>query len=846
MDSEEILERYRASYDAPQPFDPKHPEDPTVSRRQEGLPELPLDGVQTAAVCDLILRGKQVPEMLDLLLNRVAPGTGASAKVKADFLGKVAVGEVFVPGLTPFDAIKHLGYMKGGHNVPVLIGLLEREDTAKAAKEALSRLVLIHNAIDKVAELYRNGNKEAQALLRSWAKGEWYSCRPEIPEKIRAVIYKIPDDIEASTDFLSHSKGGHTRTDIPKHGKRYFMTREMLEELEALKASYPDRQVVLAADKIGTSSSRKSGMNNVEWNTGIENEDTRYVPDKRVRAVIFAGRTLGPIFAKTAQDMGSVILRTDTDVLKTGDLLDIRLAEGKAEDADGQTVCTFSFSRSDAEILRANGGTNFRMGKILSSAASKILGESYPLPYEVADDGVAEKKPMTAAQKIIAAASGRDYVSPSMTVYAKVGTVASQDTTGGMTVQELQGTLAAMNLAVPLFLQSQCHNAAMGFRTPSVIETNGKLADFVKGIGGVALNMGDGIIHSWLNEVVMPNSIVVGGDSHTRVPTALSFPLGSGGVAEAAATGVTEIVVPESVLVVLKGSFRPGIFVRDLVNYIPYKAKKLFGSNSNIFEGKIIEFRREEGKEFDMIDVFRLTNSSAERSATAAYFEQSPQAVADYLKTHSIPILERLISEGFDNDGVLSRRVEEMREWGKSPEGIRADDGADYAHVLTIDLSEIEEPYAACPHTPDNVKPLSELSGTPVEFCFVGSCMSGYEDFKDFERITSADGATLKSEVWMTPATRLLAMRLESEGITGKLKARGVRFEVPGCSLCMGNQERVIGKKNVASTSTRNFKGRMGDEASVYLTSSQLCAVISLTGSFPNVSDYFKAVRHGN
>lgn len=843
MTSEEILARYRASYDAPQPFDPKHPEDVTLSRREEGLPPLPMNAEETAAVCDLLSKGDGTPEMLDLLENEVEPGTGAAAKVKADFLGKAASGEITVSGLSADRAIELLERMKGGHNVPVLVGLLENGRTAARAREALSRSVLIHNAVERVGELYKNGNKEAEKLLRSWAKGEWFSSRPDIPGVIRAVVYKIPDDIEASTDFLSHSKGGHTRTDVPKHGKRYFMTREMLAELEALKAAHPDRQVVLAADKIGTSSSRKSGMNNVEWNTGIENEDTRGVPNKRTRAVIFAGGTLGPIFAKTAQDMGSVILRVNTDVLKTGDLLDIRLKEGRATDAAGRTVCTFNFSKSDAEILRANGGTNFRMGKILTAAASKILGESYSLPYEVSDFSAAERRPMTAAQKIIAQAAQKEFITPGMTVYAKVGTVASQDTTGGMTVRELQGTLAAMKLAVPLFLQSQCHNAAAGFRTPAVVEANRRLADFVREIGGVALNMGDGIIHSWLNEVVMPNSVVVGGDSHTRVPTALSFPLGSGGVAEAAATGVTEIVVPESVLVVLKGAFRRGIGVRDLVNYIPYKAKKLFGSNSNVFEGRIIEFRREEGGEFDMIDVFRLTNASAERSASAAYFEQSPQTVADYLKTRSLPILERLISEGYDNGGALSARAEEMREWCKAPEGVRADDGADYACILTIDLNEIEEPYVACPHTPDNVKPLSELAGTPVDFCFVGSCMSGYGDFKDFERITES-AQTTAAEVWMTPATRLLALRLEAEGITEKLKSRGVRFEVPGCSLCMGNQERVIGKKNVASTSTRNFKGRMGDEASVYLVSSQLAAVISLSGRFPNVPEYFKAVRH--
>lgn len=837
MTSEEILEQYRASFDAPREFDPKHPEDGTSSRREEGLPPLPLNGKETAAVCDLLSSGKETPELLDLLLNRVEAGTGEAAKVKAAFLGEVAVGKTVVSGLSPDDAIEHLGYMKGGHNVPVLISLLENGKTALHARKVLSRLVLIHNALDDVRALYARGNEQAAELLKSWAAGEWFSSRPEIPESIKAVVYKIPDEIEASTDFLSHSKGGHTRTDVPAHGKRYFMTKEMLAELDALKSAHPDRQVVIAADKIGTSSSRKSGMNNVEWNTGVENEDTRFLPNKKTRAVVFAGGVLGPIFAKTAEDMGSVIVRVDTSVLHTGDLLDVRLSEGRAVDEKGDTVCSFDFSPAAAEILRAGGGTAFRMGKILSANAAEILGISPKPPYQTVEN---DDKPalMTAAQKVIAKAAGLQSVKTGQTVYAKVGTVASQDTTGAMTVQELQGTLAAMTLAVPLFLQSQCHNAAQGFRTPAVVAANGRLAEFVKSVGGVALNMGDGIIHSWLNETVVPDTIVVGGDSHTRTPTALSFPLGSGGVAEAAATGVTEIVVPPVVSVRISGEFKDGITVRDLVNYIPYKALKTFGRN--VFEGAIIEFKRI-GKPFEMIDVFKLTNSSAERSAAAAYFEQDASAVAEYLENSSIPALEMLIAQGYDNGGALARRVSELKRWCAHPEKAAADEGCDFAAVLEIDLSEIAEPYVACPHTPDNVKPLSELAGTGVDFGFVGSCMSGERDFARFEEITR--GGKLKAEVWATPPTRMIRDRLDGLNILKALSARGVRIEVAGCSLCMGNQERVKGAKNVLTTSTRNFKGRMGDEASVYLVSAELEAVAVVKGAFPEVAEYFEAVR---
>lgn len=843
MTAESVLQAYYDAYTAPAAFDPKHPEDGTLSRKDDGLPPLPLNAEQTKAAAGMIEKGVRTAEMLNLILNRVRPGTDEAAQVKADFLGSVAAGKITVDGLGADEAFAHLGYMKGGHNIPVLISLLQNDETAARAAAVLSDLVLIHNFFDDVARLYEQGNKYAEMLLTSWARAEWYSNRRPLEDETEVVVFKIPDNIEASTDFLSHSKGGHTRTDIPKHGKHYFMNKEMLAELNALKEQNPDVPAALAADKIGTSSSRKSGMNNVEWNTGIENEDTRFQPDKKTRAIIFAGRTLGPIFGKTAKDMGSIIVRTDVDALNTGDRVKIVWREGKVYGRDGKVVCTFSEpDASDFEMLRAGGGTNFRMGKILTANAARVLGKTFALPYAVPNVKT-EKRPMTAAQKIIARAAGLENAAPGMTVYARVDTVASQDTTGPMTVQELQGTLAAMKLAVPVFLQSQCHNAAMGFRTDAVVAANTRLADFVKDLGGIALNMGDGIIHSWLNEIVMPDTIVVGGDSHTRTPTALSFPQGSGGVAEAAATGVTEIVVPPSVLVVLKGRLNDGITVRDLVNYIPYKAQQIYGQGSNIFEGSIIEFKRI-GKPFEMIDVFRLTNASAERSAAAAYFEQPAETTAVYLKTSSVPLLERLAGSPYDNRGALKHRLESMKKWLENPQTVSADDNAAYAYTLEIDLAEITEPYIACPHTPDNVRPLSELAGTKADFCFVGSCMSGERDFISFEHITRP-AAKLAVETWMAPPTRMTGMKLEQKGVFKALADRGARIEVSGCSLCMGNQERVQGAKNVLTTSTRNFKARMGDEASVYLVSAELAAAAALSGRFPAAEEYFKAVKNG-
>lgn len=840
MTAQEILQAYEAAYDAPRPFDPKHPEDGTLSRKQDGLPPLALNEEQVKACIELLEKNEHGEKMLDLLLHHVASGTGKPAFVKAAFLGSVASGKTVVSGLSAKQAVEQLGHMKGGHNVSVLISLLENDRTAPEAVAALSEMVLIHQAINDVKALYENGNKYAEALLEAWARADWFSCRKPMETQTDLVVFKIPDEIEASTDFLSHSKGGHTRTDIPFHAKHYFMNKELLADLERLKAENPHTPVVLVADKIGTSSSRKSGMNNVEWNIGIENEDTRFQPDKRTRAVIFAGRVLGPIFAKTAQDMGSVIVRVDTDAFKTGDQIRVLWNSGKILSRTGEEIASFSpLTENELDCLRAGGATMLRMGKILTRSASKILGKTFKLPYKTQTTEDVER-PMTAAQKIIAKAAGLKSVSAGQTVYAKVGTVASQDTTGGMTVQELQGTLAAMSLSVDLFLQSQCHNAALGFRTEAVVGANKKLTDFVRGIGGICLNMGDGIIHSWLNELVVPDTIVVGGDSHTRTPTALSFPLGSGGIAEAAATGITEITVPDSVLVRLSGEFKDGITVRDLVNYIPYKARKLFGKN--IFEGAMIEFRRS-GKPFDMIDIFKMTNASAERSAAAAYFEQSAQSVAEYVRSHSLPVIRAMIDDGYENKNALKNRIEALQRYLDNPEGVVADENAVYAYTLEIDLSEIDQPYVACPHTPDNVKALSEIAGTPAEFCFVGSCMSGEKDFQAFERLTRRV-KTLPTPTWIATPTRMIAKDLELKGILKALADRGVRIEISGCSLCMGNQERVQGKKNVLTTSTRNFKARMGDEASVYLVSAQLEAVAAVLGRFPSVEEYFEALKN--
>lgn len=833
MTAESIIQFYFDDYKMRRKVDPLHIEDGTLSRFEEGLPMKPLNEEQTSAVVELICQNKE--ELLEIFLNQVEGGTCASARIKADFLKEVALGKKVLKSFSREDAVDHLSYMKGGYNIPCLVDLLKVDDIADLTVNKLSNLVLIHQNFDQVVDLYRSGNLYAKKLLDSWASGSWYSNRSDLPEETKVVVFKVPDEIEASTDFLSHSKGGHTRTDIPFHGKHYFMNKELLDELDGIKRKYPSIQVAFVADKIGTSSSRKSGMNNVEWNVGIENEDTKFLPNKRTRAIIFAGSVLGPIFGKTASDMGSIIIRVNTNLFKTGDIVNINWKSGCILDSDGKVIEHFNNLKPvDFEMIKAGGGTAYRMGKLLTDKARKILGVDKKLPYQVIPR-LDEECPMTAGQKVIAKAANVLSVRPGQIIYAKVDTVASQDTTGPMTVQEIEGTLAATDFAVPLFLQSQCHNAAVGFRTENVVKNNTKLANFIRKMGGVALNMGDGIIHSWLNELVLPDTIVVGGDSHTRVPTALSFPLGSGGIAEAATTGVTEICVPKSVLVKIKGEFRQGITVRDLVNYIPYKALGIYGKN--IFEGSLIEFRRI-GQPFNMIDVFKLTNSSAERSAAAAYFEMEGEYVADYLKQSSIPVIQRLIQEGYDNNGVLSSRLNQIESYIKNPVKVKADENATYEAELEIDLSEIEEPFIACPHTPDNVKPLSDLSNTVVDFGFIGSCMSGKEDFVNFVKLVGND--KLKTEVWAATTTKIVRENLKEE--LKFLEKVGVRVEISGCSLCMGNQERVKGKKNVLTTSTRNFKARMGDEASVFLVSAELEAISVKLGRFPTVDEYFREI----
>lgn len=839
MNAEEILKAYEDAYEAAQKPDPNHPEEGTLSRKEDGLPPLPLNAEQTRAVVSLIEEGRA--DLIPLLLTQVSAGAGQAAQIKAAFLAKVAAGKLIVKGIQPNEAVTQLGYMKGGANIAALVDLLDVGDVAEKACETLSKLVLIHGCFDDVVKKCRENNVWAKKLMEAWADGVWFSKRAPVPDAFRAVVFKIPDEIEASTDFLSHSKGGHTRTDVPKHAKHYCMNAQMLEQVDALKRENPHSRLVLAADKIGTSSSRKSGMNNVEYVFGIENDDTRFLPAKKTQAVVFAGSVLGPIFGKTAEDMGSVIVRVDTSLFKTGDKIVVRLKDGVIENENGEKIASFAFNRAQQDALRAGGATNLRMGKILTAKARAFLNKSGKLPFEmIENDKNAAVKPMTRAQKIIAKAAGLPFVSAGMTVTAAVDTVASQDTTGPMTVQELQETLCASQSCVPLFLQSQCHNAALRFRTPAVVGANENLVDFVKKAGGVALNMGDGIIHSWLNELVLPDTLVVGGDSHTRVPTALSFPLGSGGIAEATATGVTEITVPPSVSVEISGEFNTGITVRDLVNYIPYKALRLFGKN--IFEGTVIEYKRI-GAPFDMIDVFKLTNSSAERSAAAACFELDGDFVADYLKQNSIPVIEQMIARDYDTAGALAVRLEKMRAFAENPDMLKADENAVYAYTLKIDLSEIEEPYVACPHTPDNVAPLSGLSGERVDCCFIGSCMSGEKDFMAFERILSAN-ETIAAEVWAAVPTRVKEADLKAKGILKSLAQKGVRLEVSGCSLCMGNQERIQGKKNVVTTSTRNFKARMGDEASVWLASAELEAVCAVSGRFPTVDEYMKAVKN--
>jgi aconitate hydratase 2/2-methylisocitrate dehydratase len=810
-----------------------------TERQQQGIPPLPLSPEQTSEVCKFLEKppADQKDLLLNLLKNRVSPGVDPAAKVKAEWLTKLAKGEVKSPSVSKKDAVFMLGTMLGGYNVDPLVGLLKDKELGSHAAEVLKHIILVYAAFNKICEMSKK-NPYAKKVLESWAAGEWFLSRPEFPEKIVLKVFKV--DGEINTDDFSPAKNAWSRPDIPLHALSMGETR-FPGSLETIKKFREEgNQVVFVGDVVGTGSSRKSACNSLMWHIG---EDIPYVPNKR-RGGVVVGNLIAPIFFNTTEDSGGLPLVTDVSKLKTGDTITINTKKAIITNDKGEILGTFEIKPSTLkDEFRAGGRLNLIIGRNLTASARKFLGLPEANFFTKLESLKIKKgQGFSLAQKIVGKACGIEGILPGTACEPKMTTVGSQDTTGPMTADELK-ELACLEFQAELFMQSFCHTAA--YPKPADVKMHKTLPKFVTERKGVALRPGDGVIHTWLNRLILPNTMGTGGDSHTRFPIGLSFPAGSGLVAFAGALGFMPLDMPESVLVKFKGKLNPGVTLRDVVNAIAYFAIKegfltvAKKGKKNIFNGRILEM---EGlASLTVEQAYELTNASAERSAAGGVIALSEEKVAKYLKSN-IALMQKMIEEGYQSAGTLKRRIESCKRWLDSPLLIRRDENAEYAAVLEIDLSEIKEPIVACPNDPDDVKLLSEVAGDKIDEVFIGSCMTNIGHFRAAGKIFDKAGY-LPTRIWMTPPTKMDIAQLMREGYYSIYSAAGARMEIPGCSLCMGNQARVQPGANVFSTSTRNFDNRMGDSARVYLGSAELAAVAALKGELPAPEKYFEVVK---
>ncbi|AFZ60432.1 bifunctional aconitate hydratase 2/2-methylisocitrate dehydratase [Anabaena cylindrica FACHB-243] len=829
----------------------------TQERAQLDIPPLPLDAQQTSELCELLKNPPKGEEelLLNLLRDRIPPGVDQAAYVKAGFLTAIAKEEITSPLVSPIDAVELLGTMIGGYNVQSLIDLLQvsttsvstssetplvmkgegREQIAAYAASSLSRILLVYDAFHDVLELSKT-NPYAKRVINSWAEAEWFLSRPTLPEAITVTVFKVPG--ETNTDDLSPATHATTRPDIPLHALAMLETRQpgSLETIAELKKKgFP---VAYVGDVVGTGSSRKSAINSVLWHLG---NDIPFVPNKRAGGYIL-GSAIAPIFFNTAEDAGALPIQCDVTKMETGDIITIYPYKGEVTNAAGEVISTFSLKPDTIlDEVRAGGRIPLLIGRTLTDKTRQALGlepsNLFIRPQAPADTG----KGYTLAQKMVGKACGLPGVRPGTSCEPIMTTVGSQDTTGPMTRDELK-ELACLGFSADLVMQSFCHTAA--YPKPVDIKTHQELPDFFAQRAGVALRPGDGIIHSWLNRMLLPDTVGTGGDSHTRFPLGISFPAGSGLVAFAGALGVMPLDMPESVLVRFKGELQPGITLRDVVNAIPYVAmqKGLLTvekqNKKNIFSGKILEI---EGlPDLKVEQAFELTDASAERSCAGCTIKLSEETVAEYLRSN-IALLTNMVARGYHDERTIMRRVAKMEEWLANPVLLSADTDAEYAEIIEIDLSEIKEPIVAAPNDPDNVKLLSEVANDPVQEVFVGSCMTNIGHYRATAKVLEGAGE-VKARLWIAPPTRMDEHQLKAEGVYNVFVAANARTEIPGCSLCMGNQARVDDNTTVFSTSTRNFNNRMGKGAQVYLGSAELAAVCALLGRLPNVQEYLDIV----
>jgi aconitate hydratase 2/2-methylisocitrate dehydratase len=826
-----VLEEYR-----------KH----VAERAAEGIVPKPLDATQMAALVELLKTPPAGEEafLLDLITNRVPPGVDEAAYVKAGFLAAIAKGDATSPLISPEKAIELLGTMQGGYNIHPLIDALDNEKLAPIAAKALSHTLLMFDNFYDVEEKAKAGNTYAQQVLKSWSEAEWFLSRPKLAEKITVTVFKVTG--ETNTDDLSPAPDAWSRPDIPLHALAMLKNaREGIEpdqagaigpikQIEALQKK--DFPLAYVGDVVGTGSSRKSATNSVLWFMG---DDIPNVPNKRGGGVVLGGK-IAPIFFNTMEDAGALPIEVDVNDLNMGDVIDIYPYKGEVRNHDTDAVIANFELKTDVLLdeVRAGGRIPLIIGRGLTTKAREALSLPHSEVFVQAKDVAASTRGYSLAQKMVGRACGVDGVRPGAYCEPKMTSVGSQDTTGPMTRDELKD-LACLGFSADLVMQSFCHTAA--YPKPVDVTTHHTLPDFIMNRGGVSLRPGDGVIHSWLNRMLLPDTVGTGGDSHTRFPIGISFPAGSGLVAFAAATGVMPLDMPESVLVRFKGKMQPGITLRDLVHAIPLYAIKQGlltvekKGKKNIFSGRILEI---EGLPTLKVEqAFELTDASAERSAAGCTIKLDREPIEEYLNSN-IVLLKWMIAEGYGDRRTLERRIQGMEKWLADPQLMEADADAEYAAVIDIDLNDIKEPILCAPNDPDDARLLSDVAGEKIDEVFIGSCMTNIGHFRAAGKLLDSHKGQLPTRLWVAPPTRMDAAQLTEEGYYSVFGKSGARIEIPGCSLCMGNQARVADGATVVSTSTRNFPNRLGTGANVFLASAELAAVASLLGKLPTPDEY--------
>ena len=819
------------------------------------IPNLPLNVDQTGLLCSILktnqYSNKDKTFLLNQLSNHIVPGVDETSKMKASLLEDICDGSLVTDIINKKEAVEMLGTMKGGYNVEVLVKLLENEELGHLAKEQLKHTILMFDYFNEVETKYKNGNPHAIDLMDSWARGEWFTCLPRVPDRIRLTVFKVPGEI--NTDDLSPAVDASTRPDIPLHSLAMLKSKRPgvspdeedkigpLSTIEELKKV--GNELVFVGDIVGTGSSRKSATNSILWHFG---KDIPYVPNKRQGGYCFANK-IAPIFFNTMEDSGALPIEMETSMMKTGDVINIHPHLQLTTNDNKQVLNKWNLDNPFLlDSVRAGGRINLIIGKSLTHKSQNIT-KKYDNSIFVSTNKQSKKdnsnikEQYTLAQKIVGKACNLDGVKPGTYCEPLITSVGSQDTTGPMTRSELKD-LACTGFSADLVMQSFCHTAA--YPKPVDIATHQTLPSFINERGGISLKPGDGIIHSWLNRMILPDTVGTGGDSHTRFPIGISFPGGSGVVAFAAATGVMPLNMPESVLVKFKGTMQPGITLRDLVHSIPYFARKKGlltidkNNKKNVFNGKILEI---EGLEHLTCEqAFELSDASAERSSAGCTIKLNPESIKTYLKSN-IALLKWMIESGYEDKSTLQRRIHKMEEWIETPKLLEADKGAVYKAVLEINIDNIKEPLLCAPNDPDHVVSLSEVSQQEIDEVFIGSCMTNIGHFRACDLLLKNSKASPKSKLWISPPTKMDESQLRKEGCYDTFESKdNISLEIPGCSLCMGNQARVENNAWVVSTSTRNFPNRLGKGANVFLSSAELATVVSLEGKIPDHETYMK------